>query len=74
MDYDRPLFVPALAGINLTAFYRYPEGWVVHFATRREGDLDWTADGHYDRLSTDEALDVLCAHLEHLRMTRRAER
>lgn len=68
---DQPLFVAALAGITISAYYRYPEGWVVHVATRNEGDLDWTQEGSYDRLSTDEALDVIEASIDGIRARRR---
>jgi len=65
------LFAPALAGITISAYYRYPEGWVVHVATRGEGDLSWSQEASYDRLATDEAIDVMVAVLEGIQATRR---
>lgn len=63
MDFDNPLFDPALAAFALTAYYQYPYGWRLRVTTRQEGAADWRLEGVYENLSTAEALDVATASL-----------
>lgn len=66
MTGETPLFDAALAGLGVTAYYRYPDGWRLRVTQRQDGDVMWSVSDEYESLATAEMLDVLAAVVDGL--------
>lgn len=51
-------------GVTVSAHYVIPDGWKLSITVRRQFQ-DWrqASAGHYERLTTQELVDVLCSTL-----------